>query len=325
VVQALKAHIEDDSNKTEVTISKISKLRFHKLLEEGGLKITNFQLDVPLDDQAIPAFKWNPRADEPTQSSEYLTWLELHFPLREGLQYYNGSDSPELLTTMNASAQFRFKGTTDIAVVEKTYVASSTVSSGVRVAIELKKTPGGKHVMQAVTELLCATAKSNFPVVVLLTDLGDVFRFFWIHEKSILDWKLERRKAATLLRLLVSPPTPDSGSAALLKASQEKLTLAGESSNEVDSLRALFDAGGSGPNEADALQALFARRKVDLLDILPHEEVANMRDVFDVMSPAEITDWVQKASLRYLIKSPAFESTLTTREDWQSMDRYLSL
>ena len=112
---------------------------------------------------------------------------------------------------------------------------------------------------------------------------------------------------------------PESGSAALLKAYQEKCALSGESSDKVESLRALLHPGESGPSQVEALQALLTGPKVDLLDLLPHQEVANMRDVFDVMSPEEITDWLQKATLKHLISSPAFESTLTTREDWQSM------
>ena len=182
--------------------------------------------------------------------------------------------------------------------------------------IELKKIGREKHRMQAVTELICAAAKSNFAVVVLLTDLGDYFRFFWLHGKSILDCMIERHKAVVLLRLLVSPSKIDSE--ALLKAYQSKRILASESRDKVDSLQTLLYAGASGPDKVDGLKALFSRQKTDLLDLLP-QEVADMRDFFDVMSKAEITDWVQKSSLRYLINSPAFESTITTKEDWQSM------
>lgn len=130
----------------------------------------------------------------------------------------------------------------------------------------------------------------------------------------------EHCKAAAVLRsLLILPLTPGSESAALLKAYQEKCALSGRSSDKAESLRALLHAGKSGPNQVKALQAFLTGPKVDLLDLLPHQEVANMRDVFNVMSPEEITDWLQKATLKYLISSPAFESTLMTREDWQSM------
>lgn len=179
------SRLEDESGETEVSISKISKHRYEKLLSEGGFERKTVHLDTPSDPLVIPAFQWTPDADEPTQYREYLAWLERYFPPREDLQYYNGSNSPELLTTANATPRFRLKGTTDVAVVEKMYVASDNVSSGIRVAIKLKKTPAGKHVMQAVTELLCATAKSNFTVVVVLTDLGEYFQFFWLRAREV--------------------------------------------------------------------------------------------------------------------------------------------
>ena len=101
---------------------------------------------------------------------------------------------------------------------------------------------------------------------------------------------------------------PDSGSAAFLKA------LAGESSEKVHSLRAFLCASESSHKKADSMQAVLAGRKVELLDILPQEAVVDVRDVFDVMTPAEITDWVQEASLRYCGGS----RRALVREQWGS-------
>lgn len=72
-------------------------------------------------------------------------------------------------------------------IVEKAYVASDNVLSGIQVAIKLKKTPAGKHVMQAVPKLFCTTTKSNFTIVVVLTNLREYFQVFWLCERSILD------------------------------------------------------------------------------------------------------------------------------------------
>ena len=57
------------------------------------------------------------------------------------------------------------------------------------------------------------------------------------------------------------------------------------------------------------------------MDILPHEDVADMRDVFDTMAPEEIAEWIQKASQRYLTKTPAFPAIMIRREDWGSASR----
>lgn len=74
----------------------------------------------------------------------------------------------------------------------------------------------------------------------------------------------------------------------------------------------------SSDNEVDRLQSVLTRPKVDFMDHLPRQDVADIRDVFNMMS-SEIMEGARKASLRYLMKTPAFQSSITRREDWKSM------
>ena len=179
----------EDTSQTEVSISRITRDKYDRLLQENGYQRKTIVFDVALDgSQDIPAFQWT-KSDEFSQSKEYLDWLKLHVQLPEDMQYYPSFADPDLLTTSCASAQYLLKGTIDVAVVSKIYVDSWNTPSGIRVAIELKKNAAPEHVMQAVTQLLSATAKSNFKVVVLLTDLKDHFQFFWLHQNYIVDCK----------------------------------------------------------------------------------------------------------------------------------------
>ena len=177
-----------------------------------------------------------------------------------------------------------------------------------RVGIELKKHITPRDVMKAVAELVSAAAIAKFPVAILLADLNDYWQFFWLTKKEIVDCKFGRHKALIFLKILASDPTASaSGSGATPNTLyQERCTLAG-----VHGIK-------SSDNEVDRLQSVLTRPKVDFMDLLPREDVADIRDVFDMMS-SEIMEGASKASLRYLMKTPAFQSSITRREDWKLM------
>ena len=67
------------------------------------------------------------------------------------------------------------------------------------------------------------------------------------------------------------------------------------------------------------LESILNRPKVGLMDILPQGDVGNMAEVFDVMTEAEVADWARRATQRYLVNTPAGQSSITTRDDWKSM------
>lgn len=62
---------------------------------------------------------------------------------------------------------------------------------------------------------------------------------------------------------------------------------------------------------AEGLARVFNRGKVDVMSMLPEEDVANMRDVEEVMTPGEILEWqLKRLSGSYIMNSKiyAYES-----------------
>ena len=82
--------------------------------------------------------------------------------------------------------KYHFKGTTDITIVESVYMNCKDIRGGIRMAMELKKEISEIHIRQAVLELIAANSVSNYPVVIVLTDLRHQWLFYWISTDSIL-------------------------------------------------------------------------------------------------------------------------------------------
>lgn len=85
---------------------------------------------------------------------------------------------PNLLSTDLASAKYKLKGTLDTIIVDTKYVKDLNIATGVRVGIKRKKSVPEKDCIQAIIELIAADIYSNYPVVIVLTDLRDHWQFF---------------------------------------------------------------------------------------------------------------------------------------------------
>jgi hypothetical protein len=299
-----------DDKRTELSISRITKGQFEQLLAEHGLKRATVECLPSEDVQDIPVFHWTAQT-ESAQSAEYIHWLSKTIPLPDNLEYYCTSRETDFLTTTCASVRYTLKGTLDAAVVSRAYVRSYNAAAGIRVGIELKKKVAQKDSMQAIAELLSASALSNYRVAVLLTDLNDFWQFFWLAKGKIVDCSLGRPQAAILLQTLAS----ETGSTV---STSENEATPNAPWRERCTLEELYGRKASG-DEVDGLESLLKRPKFDIMEMLPREDVGDMGDVFDVMSPEEIGEWKRKKALEFLIRTPAMQSTVTTREGWQAM------
>lgn len=193
-----------------LSISKIPKTKFDDLLHEHGLQRSSITFNLPLDGATdIPAFHWG-MGSEASQADRCIEWFQMHIPLPDGVKYYSAFGESDLLTTSLASSRMILKGTTDIVVADKPYIDCRNVPSGMRIVIELKKSVGGMSpVVQATAKLLAASAVSNFPVVVLLTDLKNHWQFAWSTKREVVDCTFGRLKGSVLLKILATgPATP---------------------------------------------------------------------------------------------------------------------
>jgi hypothetical protein len=64
--------------------------------------------------------------------------------------------------------------------------------------------------------------------------------------------------------------------------------------------------------KGEGLQEVLDRFKIDVMQLLPEDDVAKMQDVFDVMSPEEVLSWKHRCLLHYLEQTPVFQSSLST-------------
>ena len=63
---------------------------------------------------------------------------------------------------------------------------------------------------------------------------------------------------------------------------------------------------------------MLKRQKVNIMDLIPESDVANMHDVFDVMSPQEIRDWEAQQILE-AIKESSIMQPLLRAENYRHM------
>jgi hypothetical protein len=60
---------------------------------------------------------------------------------------------------------------------------------------------------------------------------------------------------------------------------------------------------------SDGLEIL-KRPKIDPMTFLPEDDIADMRQVFDVMSPSEVFEWKSRKVLEFYMDTPAFQSSV---------------
>ena len=68
------------------------------------------------------------------------------------------------------------------------------------------------------------------------------------------------------------------------------------------------DTSGRTKKEPERLEQVMKEPKVDLMELLPKGDVAQMQDVFDVMTSEEILNWKERCLLSYFEKTPALQS-----------------
>ena len=69
---------------------------------------------------------------------------------------------------------------------------------------------------------------------------------------------------------------------------------------------------------SEGIEGVLGRPKIDWMTFMPESDVADMRQVFDVMSPSEILEWKSRKVLEFLMKTPALQST-ARGNDWDLM------
>ncbi|KAF8448434.1 hypothetical protein BGX38DRAFT_1188964 [Terfezia claveryi] len=303
-----------DDKKETISISRISRTIYNSFLDEIGLQRRVVEIDVPPTKKRIYPFVWGDRKED-AHVSEYMKWITENVTIPSYATLYNASKDSNLLSSTSASTKFNFNVTLDLAIVAAKYERCGYPSGGVFMGIEVKKNVEPRNDMQAVVELVLADIPSEYPVIMLLTDLGSIWRYFWFQMGIIASCQFDLPRGIAFLGLLANefkssttsiPAMPASASAS--PHNRCKFRYAIERDNDVHETT----------TPSEGIEYVLKRPKIDWMTILPESDVADMRQVFDVMSPSEVLEWKSRKVVDFLIKTPALQSTVRGT-DWELM------
>ncbi|RUP47903.1 hypothetical protein BC936DRAFT_145196 [Jimgerdemannia flammicorona] len=193
----------NDSKKTLISISDISQLLFMELMESCGIVRRSIKPVVVASSKKVAAFSWRANPKEGPQSKSYLKWLEDNITLPKNVKFYNAASDVNLLFTTSLSTRYNFNGTTDTVIVPEENIVCKNVAGGLLVGMELKSYITPKGIIQAIVKLLVANIHSVHAVVMILTDLGSKWQFFWLEKGTVVDCRLDLPQAITLLESIL--------------------------------------------------------------------------------------------------------------------------
>ncbi|KAF8419762.1 hypothetical protein EV426DRAFT_576851 [Tirmania nivea] len=180
IVVKAPANISSDDKQLEIFLSRVTTNAYKRFLAELDLHTMKATPEIVPFFMDVPEFKWDPDETEPAHHSKYMKWLSDYIDIPEDWQFYNASAENDLLDTTLTDRTLILKGTTDVVIADSDYVKLFDTASGVRVAIGMKRVVQQNDHRQAILQLVAANCHSNYPVLVLLTDLGKTWHFYWM-------------------------------------------------------------------------------------------------------------------------------------------------
>jgi hypothetical protein len=221
-VQAVKKSIEE-KKRAAIVLSEIDSDGWHMILSEGGFTLDatsewpaelteRLLADQPADAVNLPpSFHWTGE-NEPDQKARYLPHLRTHLQLHRYREadLVSLDDRKSFLSVSDRRLLFDIKGTSDVAVVHKGYIAAREESQGVLAVIELKKECTPKATRQTIGQLIAADLISRYSPLAVLSDLRDEWHFYWLEGRTIKHLRPPagpnvRRDAFLFLRLALAP------------------------------------------------------------------------------------------------------------------------
>ncbi|RUS13436.1 hypothetical protein BC937DRAFT_95340 [Endogone sp. FLAS-F59071] len=314
-MEVIMKKMEDlqEDKKVEISVSRVSNRQFRELLEEHGINRRPVEFTVSPTKKPVEPFVWRSDAEE-AHAEDYLKWLEVNISLPDSVGFYRASSKRDLFYTSMVSNKFILMGTTDVAIVDKVCIRAKEIAAGLRVGIEGKKCVLDKDSMQTCLELISANLSSNYAVVMVLTNFGSYWRFFWLERGAIVSCDFGLQEGTALLEAIVNEAI-EAGSA--IQASVDTPYRARCKFNVAISQTSEEIVLPSEELVPEGLERLLQRPKVDIISMLPKRDVADMNDVFDVMTLEERNVWQRKQIFDFMMHVPAFQPSIP--ESWRSM------
>ncbi|KAF8419754.1 hypothetical protein EV426DRAFT_644762 [Tirmania nivea] len=272
---------------TEIAMTEVTSTQYHSFLSYLCLNRITVEFEVLPVDEEIVGFDWSSDKED-AQMEKCLNWLNTHIslPQKENMQFHYVANNTSLLnyTFGEGNSQYLLTGTTAVAVLPARYIRAHNIAGGIQVAIELRGQIDESSCKQAVLQLLAASALSNYPVMVLLTDLREYWHFLWLVMEGIQEISLGLHCGVALMNDILNGG-------------------GGERRPYFNRCRMKDIAAANGLRPAATTQKPEQGQKSlqnGLFDLIPKPDTANMEEFFDEMPEDEVKKWKLKYVMDYI-------------------------
>lgn len=153
--------------------------QYRSLLSFLELEANPIKIQISPTTKELPdGFEWGPE----NEVDKCLTWLSSIVTIPEEKNLISVAHQPGLLNSDFGS--YNVKGTIDLVFISELFVETWNIRGGIEITVELKKDIHQRYVKQAITQLITAATSSQFAVIVLLTDLKEVWLFSWLSKSG---------------------------------------------------------------------------------------------------------------------------------------------
>ncbi|CAG8831665.1 9251_t:CDS:2, partial [Gigaspora margarita] len=288
-----------------ISLSNLNRSKVELLLEYLELSRKSVALNVEPTSKEVQLFQWDEQQAEDKHAEKYLSFLNRTISIPSESMWYNPVSNKQFLSVDIDALPFSIKGTADVVVTKKVFFKTRNVVGGIQVVFELKKKIEDHHVHQAIGGLIVANILSEHPVFVVLTDLKEEWIFYWLSsDKKVVESSADLCHAITIFENAFEDP--------------EGVEIVNESDFHIArrcnfrAYKRLTDSvEDSVKSNEDGLEMFINRPKVNFEF---QDDVANMSDVFDMMTSEEILNWKLKRVSKLLAKNPGLQNIMLSKD-----------
>ncbi len=206
-LEELKTEVRNVRQKLDesdaVSMSKCPKDKYDIIIQDMGLGVELVPVPDDIQGEGVAAFEWDLLLPEQKQLSKCLLYLQANICIPEGCKWEIVDNDEGFLNVPNecSGSRFNLNGTSDIVIIDSKWDEEMLPQTGIVMLFELKRQVTPVHVMQAHLELIAASILSHLQPVVVLTDLQNTWKMYWIHDAKICMMGLTRSQAFQVMSL----------------------------------------------------------------------------------------------------------------------------
>jgi len=206
-LEELKTEVRNVRQKLDesdaVSMSKCPRDKYTIILQDMGLDVELVPVPDDIQGDGVAAFEWDLSLTEQKQLSQCLLYLQTNICIPEDCKWEIVDNDKGFLNVPNecSGSRFNLNGTSDIAIIDSKLDEEMLPQAGIVTLFELKKQVSREHVLQAHLELIAASRLSQLQPVVVLTDLKNTWKMYWIQDAKICIMGLTRSQAFQVMSL----------------------------------------------------------------------------------------------------------------------------